>query len=380
MKRIKSQPRANWQNKVENLGFVFHTIEGEPYWDETAFYLFTSDEISEMETATNTLSSMYQFALAYAIDKKILPTLGIPEHFVSFIESGWRKQPPSIYGRLDLAYKAGGPPKLIEFNADTPTSLLEASIIQWDWLQDVNPRASQWNSLHEQIIESWKQQFVHISMPLWFACCYESQEDYMTMTYLRDLANQAGIETKEIDMCDIGWCSDRRSFVDLYDKAIHAIFKLYPWDWIVNDPFGRFVADIDKSITWIEPPWKMLANSKAMLALLWSLFPDHEYLLPCYIDDPKNLSSYAEKPFFSREGSNIRLVHEGNIIDETGGEYKNTRRVFQDLYAIPQFDGNYPIFGSWLVDGKAAGLGIRETKRQITDGSSRFIPHAIQGY
>lgn len=376
MKRNLSTPRRDWQKKVEHLGLIFHTIDNQPYWDETAFYTFSFNEVDMLEAATNRLSSMYQDAIAYAIERHMLPCLGIPERFVPLVKDSWHRQPPSIYGRFDLAYDGKNPPKLLEFNADTPTSLLEASIIQWEWLQELYPDASQWNSIHERIIDSWKNQQGNFVNGLWFACCYESHEDYMTMTYLRDLAEQVGIKTKEIDMTDIGWCSRRRCFADLQDLIMDNIYKLYPWDWIITDEFGHHVVDLN-DVNWIEPAWKMLANSKAMLALLWEMFPNHENLLPCFIGEAKGLCSYAEKPFFSREGSNIRLFRDGNVIDETGGEYASNQRVFQKLYDMPQIDGNYPIFGSWLVDGKSAGLGIRETKRPITDASSRFVPHAI---
>ena len=60
---------------------------------------------------------------------------------------------PSIYGRFDLRYDGAGPAKLLEYNADTPTTLLEASILQWNWLKDTHEGDDQWNSLHEKLVE-----------------------------------------------------------------------------------------------------------------------------------------------------------------------------------------------------------------------------------
>jgi glutathionylspermidine synthase len=128
---------------------------------------------------------------------------------------------------------------------------------------------------------------------------------------------------------------------------------------------------------WIEPAWKLLASSKAMLALLWEMFPGHPNLLPCHIGEPKDLRSYARKPFYSREGANVLLVREGQMLDETSGVYATQGVVYQELYDMPDFGGGYPMLGSWLVDGASAGLGIRESERRVTDNGSRFVPHVI---
>lgn len=69
----------------------------------------------------------------------------------------WNEEPPAIYGRFDLAYDGIHPPKLLEYNADTPTALLEASVVQWYWLQDVFPKDDQFNSIHEHLVAKWKE-------------------------------------------------------------------------------------------------------------------------------------------------------------------------------------------------------------------------------
>jgi hypothetical protein len=35
------------------------------------------------------------------------------------------------------------------------------------------------------------------------------------------------------------------------------------------------------------------------------------------------------------------------------------------------------VLGSWVVDGNAAGLGIRESDGPVTDYWARFVPHYI---
>ncbi|HSI64349.1 MAG TPA: glutathionylspermidine synthase family protein, partial [Candidatus Saccharimonadia bacterium] len=234
MKRTSIPPRRDWRTKVEELGLIFHTINGATYWDESAFYTFTPSEVDALEAATNELAGMYQQAISLAIEKRVLPALGVPAWLVPMVEDTWSRKAPSIYGRFDLAYDGKGPAKLIEFNADTPTSLLEASVVQWGWHKDTRIGSDQWNSIHERFIAQWEKLKPSLSRELHFTCCFESEEDYMTLTYIRDLAQQAGITTTELPVEEIGWCSTRRRFLGHKDKTISSIFKLYPWDWMMH--------------------------------------------------------------------------------------------------------------------------------------------------
>jgi glutathionylspermidine synthase len=36
------------------------------------------------------------------------------------------------------------------------------------------------------------------------------------------------------------------------------------------------------------------------------------------------------------------------------------------------------VLGSWLVDGKPCGIGIREPDGYVTTNVSRFVPHLFQ--
>ena len=204
MKRISITPRENWQQAVEKIGFGFHSTNV-PYWDESAYYQFSSDEISHIENATNQLWDMCLHAVQFVIDQKQYNKFFIPEWFVPHIEKSWNEDHPSIYGRFDFGYD-GTQLKMLEFNADTPTSLFEAGIVQWYWLQDFDKNKDQFNSIHEKLIDSWKylKEYLYAG-PLHFSCIKMSLEDLTTTEYLRDCAIQAGIDTKLIYMDDIGW-------------------------------------------------------------------------------------------------------------------------------------------------------------------------------
>jgi len=144
---------------------------------------------------------------------------------------------------------------------------------------------------------------------------------------------------------------------------------------MVSEEFGQYIQKTNT--TWIEPSWKMILSNKAILPVLWKLFPGHPNLLETYFDDPQGMSSYVEKPLFSREGANITIIEDGLITSETKGEYGDEGFVYQQLQKLPNFNGNFPVLGSWIIGGQAAGMGIRETTSLITDNFSHFVPHAV---
>jgi glutathionylspermidine synthase len=118
----------------------------------------------------------------------------------------------------------------------------------------------------------------------------------------------------------------------------------------------------------------MILSNKAILPVLWKLFPDHPNLLPCFVE-PKG-STYVKKPLLARQGANITIVEDGKIVAGTEGDYGHEGYVYQDLYDLPDFSGNRPVIGSWIVDGEPAGIGVREDG-PITGDTARFVPHVF---
>ena len=378
MKRHLIDPRADWQQKVENIGFGFHTLDT-TYWDESVYYELSMIEVDKIEKATNDLWKICLTAVQHVIDEKLYDKFFIPEWFVPQIEDSWENDAPAIYGRFDFTFK-NGIPKLLEFNADTPTSLLESSVVQWYWLQDQFPRKDQFNSIHEKLIAYWKflKEYLYDST-LHFSCVRDNLEDFTTTEYMRDCAIQAGLDTKFIYVEEIGWDLRNSEFLDLENSSIKNIFKLYPYEWLVNEDFGRNMTVDRNKAYWIEPPWKMLLSNKAILPILWELNPGHSNLLESYFeaDNFKLGINYAKKPLLSREGQNIELVSYGSTIAKTDGDYGEEGFIYQELCTLPEFDGKYPLIGSWVVGQESAGIGIRESDTPITDNLSRFVPHLI---
>lgn len=381
MKRIVNPVRDDWQRKVESIGLAWHSASG-PYWNESAYYSFTMNEVNQIETATNTLHEMCLEAAQHIIDKDLFAQLHIPARVVPLIVDAWNQEPPSLYGRFDLAFDGMSPPKMLEYNADTPTSLVEASLAQWFWLQDVFPAKDQFNSLHERLIAQWRYLKEYMQGERLHFAGMDDLEDGMTLAYLRDTAEQAGLVCETLTIPQIGMTSDG-FFTDTADRVIESIFKLYPWEWIVHED-ERFVQALlqrGTGMQWIEPIWKMLLSNKGLLAVLWDLFPDSPYLLPASFDVAETLTwdAFVKKPLLSREGANVTVTMFDQTLLASSGDYGEEGFVYQSLASIPNIDGHYPVIGSWIIGQEAGGMGIRESNKIITDNLSQFVPHVIEG-
>lgn len=374
MQRVDSAPREHWESRVEAAGLTWHSVES-AYWNESAFYELTPRDVELLESSTNELARMTLNAAAHIIENKRYAQMGIPESAVALIENSWEAEPPSLYGRFDLAYDGANPPKLLEYNADTPTSLLEAAVVQWYWLQDVFPARDQFNSIHERLIARWKELRSYLPDQHVDFCSIDDAEDGMTVTYLEDTAQQAGLTASIFPIDEIGW--NGTHFTSPDERTLGAVFKLYPWEWIVREDFAQHLGQ-DRTM-WIEPPWKMLLSNKGILPVLWELYPQHPNLLEARFGDAGAMAEWIRKPLLGREGANITL-HKATLDIETQGNYGAEGFVFQALADLKRGNGMHAVIGSWVIgheENSSCGIGIRESESPIITNTSRFVPHLI---
>lgn len=388
MKRVSIAERANWRAYAEEVGFHFHTFDGEPYWDETAYYQFSLQQIEhDLEAPTEEL---HQMAMDMVGDitrsEEMLTQLNIPRDYWSYIWNSWNKGEPHLYGRFDLVYQGTGPAKLLELNYDTPTSLFETGFFQWAWLEQqikegvLPERADQFNSLQDKLEQAFAE--LPLAQPFYFSSVSDNLEDRGTVDYLMDIAAQAGVDVRYLALENIGELHGQ--FVDENNESIHGLFKLYPWEFMVREEFGKIVTTSTTQI--IEPAWKMLLSNKGILPLLWQRYPNHPNLLPAYFETETSeplAPGWVRKPLFSREGANVDLMTASGEKISAQGPYADGHYVRQQLHALPKYRDEYrqadtyAMLGSWVVGDSAAGICIREDATLITKDSSRFLPHII---
>lgn len=376
MERKAFPRRTGFEDAHTNMAFHHHSVkcdDGQPYWTEGVAYEFTLREVELIEEATDRLHAMCMETVEQIVTSGDYPTeYRLTDDAKRVIEASWRCDDMHVYGRFDLMFDpVTDAVKMYEYNADTPTALPEAAIAQWQWLEDVCSEHDQFNSIHEKLIERWREARGDLGSPTLhlFASTLGQYEDWGNVEYIADTALQAGWNVHIEDVETIGYDRDRVFFVDRTLDPIEFAFKLYPWEWMMDDPFGPCVRGCPTQ--WFEPPWKMLLSNKALLAVLWSRYPDHPNLLPAYFE---SVDGYIRKPILGREGANVQrngeLLGGSHYVPEYDDGY-----VYQEFCPLPEIQGQHPVIGSWMIGDKAAGMGIREDAALTSGNGSHFVPH-----
>jgi len=398
MQRLPQIPRDNWKDKLVDQGFLFHSIDDHGndishmydkfiYWREDVAYRFTQKQIETIQKATNEVHAMCIEALGQLIKRGDLSRIFIPSHIQNLVSESFQKQEPHVYGRFDFSWNGIGQPKMLEYNADTPTSLLEAAIPQWYWREDVHPNATQFNNIHNALVNQWIKVKERLKInTLHLGVFFESQEDVGNVLYMEECCKQAGLNTKMFHMPTMG-VDNQGNFLDDEDYIIEAIFKLYPWEmFFVEDLFNEYK---NKKTNWIEPIWKAGLSNKAILPILWEMFPNHPNLLESHFTMDKFANKdFVKKPVLSREGCNIDIFKNNEKVESIDGIYNDSGYIYQAYAQIASFDSPektgwldvnkvYTSIGSWVVGDEAVGISLREDISQVTKNTAYFVPHYV---
>lgn len=396
MKRIHIGARPDWQEKAEAAGFKFHTMYGEPYWDEDTVYEFTLDQVeNDIEDPSTELHGMCREAAARIVDsEELMERLDIPRAHWDLVAESWKTGQPELYGRFDLVYDGHGPAKMLEYNADTPTSLFEGASFQWSWLEDMiaagrlDAETDQFNGTFEALVERFGQ-ILAPGTDVHFAAFENLLEDYSTTEMLAYAARAAGLGAHFVDVFKIG-LTDQGQFADADQRVIGTLFKLYPWEDMLRDDFAQHLKGAN--CQFLEPAWKAIVSNKGLLPVLWEMFEGHPNLLPSFFADElkrgsDRVSRAAEalgrgvvtKPVFSREGASITIEKDGEVLEAAEERTYDDHPMIAQAYAeMPVFDGFRPIIGAWIVGETCVGMGLREDRSRITQDLSRFKPHYIR--
>lgn len=432
MKRQNTIARSDYLSTVHSQGLVYTHDDPNSkqpelyrYWRDDAFYEMTEQDITALHLAASTVFAMLEEAgdwLLSAEGAAFLSRFGIPDRAMPAIRASWDEEPAcgSVYGRYDFRFggidhpdPAMRVPKLYEFNADTPTSLVE-SLVQWNWFEDNRHLGeSQWTNMYEDLVAAWRRNLALIENKIgrqpvvYFACTREdsSHEDEMNTLVLRDTCAAAGYQTETIYIENLWLGDDGRFYASQGGEHIDVLFKLYPWEHLVHSENADAIfADMENSglngrpyvggTIWIEPPYKMLWSNKAILPVLWHLFghdPERrQYLLPAWFEqsEPMNVvdTGYVRKPILAREGADITIVKPdgATILGESQG-YGDEGFIIQELALPPVFHRQEEntdvstVIGVWMIDGAPSGMSVRESGGPITDNFANFIPHVVNG-
>ena len=406
MQKITLPERPDWRSHAQEVGFTFADMHGEPYWDETSAYAFSLDQIEgEIEDPATELHGMCREAVAQIIaSEELMERLAIPPDYRDLVAQSWRDEDPEIYGRFDLAYDGQGPAKLLEYNADTPTSLYESAAFQWQWLEDqlaagVLPEGTdQFNGIHEALVARFAEVF-EADSDLHFTAMAGNPEDYGTVEAMGWAAREAGLGAHYCDLDKIA-LSDDGQFLDDENRRIAVLFKLYPWEDLLRDDYAKHITG--SGCLFLEPAWKATLSNKGLLPVLWQMFEGHPNLLPAFFEQDIAAAmagqgsaadhcagafertqtllaaGHVRKPILSREGASVAIYEADELTEQSANnDYAEHPRIIQAYAPLPQFDGFRPVIGAWVIGKSCAGIGLREDRSRITQDLSRFKPHYI---
>ncbi|EIE1464918.1 glutathionylspermidine synthase family protein [Campylobacter upsaliensis] len=378
------------KNYLESIGFSWHTDEdGSDYLDNKLICV-SKNEANAYYKAANELYDMFVAAAQNVIDNDRFDELGIPFNLIDAIKMSWENEVHwHLYGRFDFAGGLDGKPiKLIEFNADTPTSLFESAILQWAMLKQNNlDEHLQFNSIYESLMDNFKRLITldesveefeehYRGWKILFSSVAGNKEEELTTKLLAHIAKDAGFE------CDFAYVDE----VEFGEEGIFKNgvnyeywFKLIPWEEIAIEEgeLAMLLTQImrnQKAII-LNPAYTLLFQSKGILKILWELYPNHPLLLESSYE-PLQGKDFVRKPMFGREGANISIVKDDVKLQENIGPYGNNKMIYQQYYELNSNENEYYQAGVFFAY-EGCGLGFRKGGL-IIDNASKFVGHIIK--
>ncbi|NPA59634.1 MAG: glutathionylspermidine synthase family protein, partial [Epsilonproteobacteria bacterium] len=280
---------------LEEIGFSWHTdTDGTKYISDELVEV-TQKEAETYYEATNEIYDMFVEAAEYVIENDLFFDIGIPFNLVDAIKKSWENDVHwHIYGRFDLAGGIDGKDiKLIEFNADTPTSLFETALLQWAILKHNNmDEEKQFNNLYEAISQNFRRLITlfedtklfderYDGWKILFSSVEGDDEEEATTRLLQQMATDAGFNTSFEYLQNVKF--DEDGIYDANENEYEYWFKLYPWEDIAIDEneLATTLTSIMKNQKAIilNPAYTLLFQSKGIMKIMYDLFPDSPYLL-----------------------------------------------------------------------------------------------------
>jgi glutathionylspermidine synthase len=352
--------------------------DGTVYIDPSEALVFDKTEIDALYDASAELERLCLELVERVVVDEDFARFELSDLAARLVSQSWRQGQRNLIGRFDLAYVPGSPPKLIEYNAETPVQLVEAATYQAAWQGQNFPNDLQWNEIEGRLVAAWGAMGL-ARLPVHFAGAAGDEDAALTLELLAKCAAAAGFETKRLELEAIGW--DGEKFLDGDERAIRTLFKLYPWAWMLDDQFGAHMAETE--IVTIEPAWKMLLADKRMLAALWEMFPNHPNLLPASLE-PSDIGGPAvAKPALGRNGEGVKLFADGLAAKQTGGDRNPADQrdgpvILQQMAPLAMLGPTRLLMSTWMVASQPAGLGVRGAASDLVGSNARFIPHIVR--
>ncbi|MCS1350212.1 glutathionylspermidine synthase family protein [Mechercharimyces sp. CAU 1602] len=361
----------------------------------------------QLRVATEELGEVFArvITVVQAGEEELFHTLGIPPAIRRAVRLSVDPTQATTIGRFDFANTKQGV-KMLEFNADTPTGIVEAFYVNGrvcEAREEINPNQGNEADLRKafaHVLKCYRDQGYETENIVFSALGWH-EEDAGTTRYL---LKQSGLNAHFVPLADLRVQGDQLyAQIEGRRMPVHVWYRLHPLEVLVEDhddngyPTGEHVLDLvaAKKLALINPPSAFIGQTKALQALIWSLHEEGEfftpaehkiistYMLPTYLENRFTRQPYVEKPIFGREGGAVVLYNEaGEIEAQDGAEhYWNQMKVYQQRVELEQVETmtekglfrGHQLWGSFLIGGKASAV-LSRIDGPITGNLSYFLP------
>lgn len=380
---------SSFMARLRELTLDVPNAEGEPWWVTDAAYVIGEAAAEALLDAANGIQKRCYQAVEELVASGDFAYFGIANPAMrTAITQSWRAKDAPLYGRMDFSFAPDGTPMLTDYEADSPFGLAEASFVQWEWFeawQEAEGRKS--DSQENLLYEKLSEHIPKIGLPARFAiaCGGETEPngrpadttEHFDAQFLAEIAAKSNLAARICSIEQVGWDLDAQRFTDDRDEPLEALIKIYPWDWMEEEPN---IEVVPASRTRIYPgAWVRLLADKTMMALLWHMFPNAPNLLPTFLDRPPQ-GEWVAKPRRGWDGEHVYLPGQpiGAVPEEEMGPL-----LYQAPCPLPVFRAGrrevHCAVSVWMVGGQAAGLSFRESRGPVTGPAARFVPHILRG-
>lgn len=370
----QDSPWLNLANEDENAYVDMmngHKLASEPT-SNLKYFQITPDAKEALESATDELHQMFLHATDYALEHpELLVKFGLPEEILSKIKVSWaNRKNQLITSRFDFALSENGL-KVYEYNCDSASCYMEVGKVQGKWLKhfDVKGGTDAGNELFKQLVKAWKSceidSIVHVLQD-------DDPEETYHALFMKSAIETAGYQCELVKGLDSLTWNESGEIQDCNGNPIKWVWKTWAWETALDElraemateKGGPSLSDVllNKNIMVFEPLWTLIPSNKAILPILWSLFPNHPYLLNAdfELSDDLLASGYVVKPIVGRCGANIQLIDQDqNTLAEKTGAFEDRAQIYQQLFALPCIDDLYVQVCTFTAQGNYAGSGAR---------------------
>ncbi|HSG89258.1 MAG TPA: bifunctional glutathionylspermidine amidase/synthase [Pseudomonadales bacterium] len=404
-RRVADDPRTHraWLNEANPDEAAYVAANGQRLSsrdaDRLRYLVMSESAVEKLEYASNELHAMFMHATDYVLqDDALLAKFNLPPAIWPRIHQSWdNRRNEMITGRFDFSMSARGL-KVYEYNCDSASCHMETGRVQGRWAEhmDCDDGEDAGATLFDDLVAAWKERpidgIVHVMLD------EELEENYHAL-YMTGAMQRAGLRCKVLRGVEgLAWTMDGE-IVDPDGDRIRWVWKTWAWETALDQIREECEDDAERLATYdagaprtdaprlvdvllrpgvmvFEPLWTLIPSNKAILPILWQLFPNHPFLLESAfeITDALRERGYVSKPIAGRCGHNITMTGRNDErVAETGGRFERQDMVHQELFPLPVIDGDHVQVCTFTVSGAWSASCLRIDASPVIKSESDLI-------